>query len=103
MVKHIHLSRIEIRGISRQTDYATSEALVESLSTLRATHSIPIDKYIRDLLEQRVDSISFTKDRPYYYFHARRFEASLSFTIKDSEKIIDFSVPLREVEKMLTA
>jgi hypothetical protein len=70
---------------------------------MRAAWDVPVDKYIRDLVEGKVDSISFTRDRPYHYFFARRFEKSLSITIKDAERIIDFSIPLQEVEKILAA
>jgi len=85
-----------------ETNYASDDALMESLNTIKATSNIPIGKYLRDIVEGRVDSISFTKDRPYYYFFGRRFEKSLSITIKESEKVIDFSIPLQKVEKILT-
>jgi len=85
-----------------ETNYASNHALMESLNTIKAAWNIPIGKYLRDIVEGKVDSISFTKDRPYYYFFGRRFEKSLSITIKQDEKVIDFSIPLQEVEKILT-
>ena len=97
------LSKLSIRQVSERTDYATNEALVESLHTLRATYNVPINQYMRDLLEQKVDSISFTKDSPYYYFYARRLDRAIAITFKEAERVIEFSVPLHEVEKMLIA
>jgi hypothetical protein len=70
---------------------------------MRASQGISIDKYIGDLLKGTVDAISFTKDDPYCYFSARRMTSSLSITIKDATRIIDFSVPLLDAEKILTA
>ncbi len=99
----IRLSKLSIRQVSERTDYATSETLVESLQLLRARYSVPIDKYVRDLLEHRVDSISFTKDSPYYYFTARLLGSAMAVTYKESDRVIQFSLPVQEAEKMLIA
>jgi len=103
MPKDIHLSKVSIRRVMGETEYATDDVLMESLSTMRALLDVPIGKYVRDLVNGVVDTISFTKDEPYYYFFARRFQDSLSVSIKDVERIIEFSVPLRDAEKMLIA
>jgi len=103
VAKNLHLSKLSVHRFTNESEYASSDALVESLNTARATLNVPIGKYVRDLVEGRVDSISFTKDRPYYYFFGRRFEKLLSITIKEAERIIEFSIPLHEAEKILTA
>ena len=97
MTKSLNLSKISIREVKKDTNYANNETLMESLNTIKATWNIPIGKYFQDLLEERVDSISFTKDKPYYYFFARRFNEMLSVTIKEAERVIDFSIPLQEI------
>lgn len=97
MTENLRLSKISIREVKKDTNYASNETLMESLNTIRATWDIPIDKYFQDLLEEKVDSISFTKDEPYYHFFARRFNKSLSVTIKETERVIDFSTPLQEI------
>lgn len=103
MPRNVHLSKVSIRRVIGETDYASNDTLLESLNAVRAVWNIPVVKYVRDLVEGRVDAISLTKDNPYLYFFARRFEESLSITIKDAERVIDFSVPLRDVEKILIA
>lgn len=101
--KSIRLSRLSIRDIRDQTDYATSDALVESLHALRVTHNVPIERYLRDLTERRVDAISFTRDAPYYYFFARRIGRSVAVTYKEAKRVIEFSLPIEEIEKVLLA
>jgi len=103
VARNLHLSKVSVHRVANESEYASSDALIESLNTARATWNVPIGKYVRDLAEGKVDSISFTKDKPYYYFFGRRFEKSLSITIKEAERIIEFSIPLHEVEKILTA
>jgi len=103
MVEQMRLSRVSIRETKEKTDYAKSETLVESLNAFRATCGVPIQRYVRDILEGKIDSISFTKDKPYCYLFARRFERLLSVTIKESGRVIDFSLPLLDAEKMLIA
>ncbi len=99
----IRLSKLSIRQVNESTDYATTDTLMESLNTLRVTYNVPINQYMRDLLEKRVDSISFTKDSPYYYFFARRLGGSIAVTYKETSRVIEFSLPLQEAEKMLIA
>ncbi len=101
MSRNLHLSKVSVRRVTSETDYADNEDLIESLNTMRAVWNVPIENYIRDLLDRKVDAVSLTKDKPYYYFFARRFEKSLSITIKESEKVVDFSIPLHEAQKML--
>jgi hypothetical protein len=101
--KSIRLSRLSIRDISNRTDYATSEALVESLHALRVTHNVPIERYLRDLTSGRVDSISFTKDTPYYYFFARKVGSSVAVTYKEASRVVEFSIPIEEIGKVLLA
>jgi len=48
-----------------------------------------------------VDSVSVAKDSPYCYFHARRLEKSLSITIKEKDRIIEFSMPVHEAKRIL--
>jgi len=103
VARNLHLSKVSIHRVTDEAEYASVDALVESLNTARATWNVPVGKYVRDLVEGRVDSVSFTKDKPYYYFFGRRFEKSLSITIKEAERIIEFSIPLHEAEKILTA
>jgi hypothetical protein len=95
------LSKLSIRHISEQTDYATGETLIESLLTLRVKHNVPVDRYIEDLIERKVDSISITKDSPYYYFFARRLEGAIAVTYKEAGRVIEFSLPMQEAQKML--
>ena len=102
MSKTLHLTKLSVRRVTGETEYASTEALMESLNTIKAAYNIPINKYIRDMLDGTIDSVSFTKDKPYCHFFGRRFENSLSITIKEAEKIIDFSIPLCEVGKILT-
>jgi len=102
MSKTLNLTKLSVHRVTGETGYASNGALMESLSTMEAVWKIPIKKYIRDLLDGKIDSISLTKDKPYFYFFGRCFEKSLSITIKEAEKIIDFSIPLCEVEKILT-
>jgi hypothetical protein len=79
------------------------ETLAESLNTLRATYNLPINQYMRDLFEGRVDSISLTKDDPYYYFYARKLKEAIAVTFKQINRVVEFSLPLQEAQRTLTA
>ncbi|MGB9023816.1 MAG: hypothetical protein WCC94_10335 [Candidatus Bathyarchaeia archaeon] len=103
MSKSVHLSRVSIRRTVGETQYASDSTLSESLNTIQAAWGIPVAGYVRDLIEGRVDAVSLTKDEPYCYFFARRVTDFLSITIKDGEQVIEFSVPLRDAEKLLIA
>jgi hypothetical protein len=101
LAKNVQLSRVTIRKVDQETDYASSEGLLECINALKATTQIPIARCFRDLLEQRVDCFSFTKDQPYLYFFARRLDKALAVTIKEANRVIDFSVPIREMQEII--
>jgi len=103
LARSVRLSKLSIRSIHDQTNYATSEALIESIHALRVTHNVPIERYLRDLTEGKVDSISITKDDPYHYFYARVLAGSVAVTYKEAQRIIEFALPLADVEKVLLA
>jgi len=102
MPKTMNLSKYSVYKVVGDTGYASSDALVESLNTLRAASNVPIDRYLRDLLEGKMDSVSFTKDKPYCYFFGRRLDKFLAITIKEAERIVEFTIPLEEAKKTLT-
>jgi uncharacterized protein YoxC len=101
LAKSVQLSRVTIRKVDQETNYASNEGLLECINTLKATTQIPIARYFRDLLEQKVDCFSFTKDQPYLYFFARRLDKALAVTIKEINRVIDFSVPIREMQEII--
>jgi len=103
MRETIKLSKFKINRIVGETNYASDESLIESIKTMKAVWNIPILQYLKDLMDGSVDSVSFTKDKPYYYFFGRRFKKSISITIKEDEKTIEFSIPLEEVNKIITS
>ena len=100
MTKTVRISKISIRSTKEETEYADTGAVTEAILTLSAKHHLPLGKYVQDLLDANVDSISVTKDKPYCYFFARRFDQNISISIKEEDKIIDFSIPTVEAEKL---
>ncbi len=84
-----------------KTDYASDESLMESIHTMNAVWNISLHKYLEDLGNGVVDSVSFTKDKPYHYFFARRYRNNIAITIKETDKTINFSIPSQDITKIL--
>ncbi len=99
--KTVYLHSVSIRGVTQTKEYAASERIDESVAALRAVYKISLGRYVQDLLAGIVDSVSVAKDSPYCYFHARRLEKSLSITIKEKDRIVEFSMPLHEAKRIL--
>ncbi len=95
------LSKISIQAVKKDIEYADSQAINESIAAISAKYRITLLKYLGDLARGEIDSVSVTKDKPYCYFFARRFEDSLSVTVKESDRIIEFSYPIAELERLI--
>jgi hypothetical protein len=95
------LSKISIQAVKDDTEYADSQAINESIAALSAKYRIDLVKYLGDLARGEIDSVSVTKDKPYFYFFARRFEDSLSIAIKESDRIVEFTYPIAELERLV--
>lgn len=102
MAKTSRLSKISIRSINvkQDTEYADTQALTEALITLASKYHIPLGKYVSDLVHGRVDCITLTKDKPYFYYYARRHEGNISMSVKELDRIIEFTIPTSEAEKL---
>ncbi len=100
--KPAKLSKISIRSVKvdHETEYADSQGLTDSLNTLTARYQISLGKYFRDLINGTIDCVTLTKDKPSFYFYARRYDKNISISLNESDRIIEFSIPIDEAEKL---
>ncbi len=100
--KSARLSKISIRSVkvNHETEYADSQGLTESIQTLAARYQIPFGKYFRDLIDGIVDCITVSKDKPNFYFYARRYDQKISISLNESDRIIEFSISIIEAERL---
>ena len=91
----MQLERVYLGKTDRQTDYATPEALTDLLITLKAKYGVPIHDAIGLLSKNKVDSISFSKNVPYFNFHATRMKDVVWISVREVESNIEFKVQLK--------
>jgi hypothetical protein len=92
------LEKVYINKTERDLNYATPEYLNDLLLFLKAKYNVPIYDAIRSLNKGEVDSISFSKKEPYFNFHATRNREAVFISIRETERDIEFNVPLNKLE-----
>jgi len=94
--KNLHLSKVLIHQTIEEKTYASSQTFTDFLNILKATLAVPVEDYLQNLIDGKVHSLSFTKNDPYCYFFARRFQNNILITVKDRIRIIDFTLSLNK-------
>jgi hypothetical protein len=95
------LQKVYFNKTERQLDYATPEHLNGLLLALKAKYNVPVSDAIRLLIKGEVDSISLSKNKPYFNFHATRGKNSIWVSIRETKQDIEFDVPLKVLNSLL--
>ena len=90
----VKLTKIISRPLRSEIDYATTESLLSLLHDMEARRDVPIFDSLKVLMQRKVDSVSFSRDRPYFYFFARLNRAKVSVSIASSDKDLEFPIPI---------
>lgn len=97
-----HLSKVEIREISDETDYATGKSVIEFLRTIAARDNIPIFDFLSHLSRGKVDSVSLSKDNPYRYFFATASGSNVSIVMKEEKRTVEMQLPFDELKNLFS-
>jgi len=95
------LQKVCFNKTERQLDYATPEYLNELLLSLKAKYNVPVYDAIRLLSKGEVDSISLSKNEPYFNFHATRSKNTIWVSIRETKQDIEFNVSLNSLDSLL--
>lgn len=88
----VSVYKVRSRKDEKIMDYASLEYLLNFLKK-----DVNAFNLIKILKESDLNSVSFTKDKPYRYFYARMNRNSISVILKTLEKEIEFKVPAEEI------
>lgn len=91
---HKQITRVSVRSASGDTQYATSEYLLESLESLRIKYDLPLKQALAFIITRRIDSVSLGKENPYLRFHANLIRNMVHISIRESSRDVTFQVPL---------
>lgn len=92
------MEKVYFKKAERQLDYATPQYLKDFLLSLKAKYDVPIRDAILLLNKGKVDSVSFSKNKPYFNFHATRINDSIWISIRESGQDIEFNTSLQSLE-----
>lgn len=92
-MRSIKLVKIHLRKVGVASNYATSEAIRSLFQGFEIQKNLPVFDVLKILIERKANSLSFTRDDPYFYFYSRLNENEVSIKINDLEKEIEISMP----------
>jgi hypothetical protein len=87
------LAKVRINQYRTDSQYATEEYILESLHALKAKYDLPIFQLLATL-GKSTDSVSLSKDKPYFSFYARKSKDVLRIIIRHQGEDIQLQAPL---------
>jgi hypothetical protein len=78
-----------------ELNYILDKNLLESLYTLRSKENLPILEGLKLLQDSEVNSISFSRDKPFHFFYARKNKNNFDITIREYNKEVEFQIPVK--------
>lgn len=96
------ITRIHVNKPERQVSFARSQDLLEEVMFLEKARKWPITKLLKLLITLKMDSVSITVDKPYFYFYARRGEGTISFIIQSGDVRTEFEIPIPTIADRIT-
>ena len=87
------LAKVRISQYQIGSQYATEEYVLESLHALKAKYGLPIFQILATL-GKSTDSVSLSKDKPYFSFYARKSKDALRIIIRQQGEDIQLQAPL---------
>ena len=100
---HKQITRVSVRSASGNTQYATSEYLLESLESLRTKYNLPLRQALGFIVSRRTDSVSLGKENPYLRFHANLIRNVVHISIQEQARDMSFQIPLSFLTSMQLA
>jgi hypothetical protein len=97
---HKPITRVRVRSASGDTQYATSEYLLESLESLRIKYNLPLRQALEFIVSRRTDSVTLGKENPYLRFHANLIRNVVHISIQESSRDVSFQIPLISLASM---
>ncbi len=102
-MKVTHLTKVINRRIEREVDYATPKGVVALLREYAEKRDLPLIRMLEILAERHVNSVSFTKDAPYFRFYASANTTQARITINTENGEYETTVDLSQFSKGLSS
>jgi len=88
-----NLAKVRINQYRTDSQYATEEYILESLHALKVKYDLPIFQLLATL-GKSADSVSLSKDKPYFSFYARKSKDALRIIIRQQGEDVELQAPL---------
>jgi hypothetical protein len=95
-VKVTQLTKVVNRRVEREIDYATPKGVAALLREYAEKRGLPLLRMLEILAEGRVNSVSFTKDTPYFHFYASANSNRATITINTDKGEYETTVDLSQ-------
>lgn len=93
--------KVRLKKTGAVSNYATSEAIFSLFREFEKKRSLPVFDILKILIQGKVNSISFTKDAPYFYFYSRSDENEVLIKFNDLEKEIEIPISLEVLKNII--
>jgi hypothetical protein len=85
----IELVKVQLKKTGDFYNYATLDTICALLHEFASKKDLPVFDILKILITRRVDSLSFTRDDPYFYFYSRLDVDGVLIKSSDHEKEVE--------------
>jgi len=100
-VRPTKIVKVQLKKQGSVSNYTTSEAIFSLFSEFEKKQNLPVFDILKILIQGKVNSISFTKDVPYFYFYSRSDEQEVLIKFNDLQKEIEIPITMEILKNIL--
>jgi len=93
----LSVTKIHSRKVQRDFTFVLSDDLIEQLHMFEKQMGWRIFDILEVLKDQKADSLSITKEKPFSYFYARVSGKTVTIRLENLEGQTEFKIPLEEL------
>lgn len=93
-------SKVHFKKPNSSMEFTTEEYLLDTLELITSKSRLPIKQLLSLVSDNKVDSISCSRDDTNYYFYARARRDNISIIVKQlGEQTMEFEVSRNQIKK----
>lgn len=95
------LVKVRYKKTGVASDYATSEAICSLFQEFEIQRNLPVFDILKTLMKRKVNSLSFTRDDPYFYFYSRLDENGVLVKFNDLKKEVEIPMSITVLRSII--
>jgi len=102
-MRSVELVKVHFKKTDDLSNYAALETVCSLLHEFESKKNLPVFDILKILISRKVDSLSFTKDNPHFYFYSRLDDDGVLIKFDDLNREVEISMTTEALRTMIEA